>query len=89
MRQKYGQQLGGALLFVVLEVSASIPQINISTAPPAGFEALTEPQTSLVDIYYGDRYLTSQLATFQPDQIQFSAPASIVKALPRLSILLY
>lgn len=51
---------------------------------PPGFEQLLEPQTTLVDIYYGGQYLTSQLATFTPAELTFLAPEDIVDRLPGL-----
>lgn len=52
--------------------------------PPAGFEALLEPQRSLVDVYYGGRFLLSTMATFDPDSITFQSPEAVVAELPPL-----
>ena len=49
-----------------------------STVPP-GFEELSKPQRSLVDIYYGNRYLGSQLATYTPQTVRLSDPAAVVR----------
>ncbi len=46
---------------------------------PAGFETLSRPQRSLIDIYYGNRYITTQLATFTPETIELASPAEIVR----------
>lgn len=51
---------------------------------PPGFEQLTRPQTTLVDIYYGDAYLMSTLATFTPSTIKFEHPNQIVAHIPNL-----
>ena len=80
--QQHGGWLSSIVLLTAINVAASPLPISIDTAPPLGFEGLSVPQTSLVDIYYGDRYLTSQLATFQPGVIQFSAPTAIINGLP-------
>ncbi len=53
-----------------------------SSNVPAGFENLTQEQTTLVDVYYDGRFVASQLATFTNDQITFSNPASLVVAIP-------
>lgn len=55
------------------------------TTVPAGFENLSQPQRSLVDIYYGNRYLGSQLVTYTPETIIFSDPARIVRLIGDVS----
>ena len=50
-----------------------------ATEPPPGFEALTAGQSSLVDVYFGGRFITSQMATFRPGFIELSNPAEIVQ----------
>ncbi|WP_330924231.1 TcfC E-set like domain-containing protein [Candidatus Sororendozoicomonas aggregata] len=52
---------------------------------PPGFEELSKPQRSLVDIYYGGRYLGSQLATFTPQTIRLSDPALIIRQIGDVS----
>lgn len=54
----------------------------IQVSPPAGFEELLAPQTTLVDVYYGGRQLGAFLATFTPDAIRFENPATLVERLP-------
>lgn len=55
------------------------------TAPvPPGFEGLMEPQTTQVDVYYGDSFLVSVLASFTPTDIEFLQPALIVARIPDL-----
>lgn len=51
---------------------------------PPGFEDLLEPQTTLVDVYYGGAYLTSATATFTPTYITFLTPAEVVRKVPDL-----
>ena len=53
--------------------------------PPAGFEDLAVSQQSLVDIYYGNRYLTSQIATFDNTRITLSNPAAVVRLIKDLN----
>ncbi|MEX2489799.1 MAG: hypothetical protein WD356_09785, partial [Pseudomonadales bacterium] len=49
---------------------------------PPGFEELMEPQTTEVDIYFGDRYLLSTLVTYTPNEITFENPDEIVDHIP-------
>ncbi|WP_196220795.1 hypothetical protein, partial [Sansalvadorimonas verongulae] len=50
-----------------------------SNAIPSGFESLSRPQQSLVDIYYGGRYIMSQVATYTPDTIALRSPEELVR----------
>ena len=59
--------------------------LAMDSAPPAGFEDLAAPQRSLVDIYYGNRYLTSQIATFSPQMIRLSDPAMVVRLIDNIT----
>ncbi|MGI9275297.1 MAG: CS1-pili formation C-terminal domain-containing protein [Endozoicomonas sp.] len=47
--------------------------------PPPGFEQLARPQKTLVDVYYGDRFLLSTLATYTPTGIELENPDTVVK----------
>lgn len=51
---------------------------------PPGFEELLEPQTTVVDVYYGGQYLLSTPATFTPTDLSFLDPESIVSQIPDL-----
>ena len=53
----------------------------VEAKPPPGFEALLEPQDSLIDVYFGGRLLTAAMATFDPDTITFHTPEEIVEHL--------
>ena len=55
------------------------PLFIASNKAPAGFEDFDAPEQSLIDIYYGNRYLTSQLATFQNGSVTFSNPSELVR----------
>ncbi|PJE80640.1 putative outer membrane usher protein EcpC [invertebrate metagenome] len=61
------------------------PLFLASGSVPEGFEELSRPQRSLVDIYYGNRYLGSQLAIYTPRTIRFSDPATIVRQIGSIS----
>lgn len=52
---------------------------------PAGFEALNEPQTMEVDIWYGGYFLVSSLARFTLDELQFLNPEAIVEQVPDIN----
>ncbi|WP_263080767.1 TcfC E-set like domain-containing protein [Endozoicomonas sp. Mp262] len=62
-----------------MEGVAGQPLFLAQAQVPPGFEELSKPQRSLVDIYYGNRYLGSQLATYTPKTIRLSNPAAIVR----------
>ena len=64
---------------VGLDSALDKPSIVAESTVPPGFEELSRPQRSLVDVYYGNRYLTSLLATYTPKTIRFSDPAKIIK----------
>lgn len=55
-----------------------------SSAPPPGFEALSEPQTTLVDVYAGDRLILSTLAQYTLTHVEFLNPEDVTGALPDL-----
>lgn len=61
------------------------PALQFSDQPPPGFESLAEPQTVLVDLYYGGRLLLSTMATTTPETVQFEDPAAIAASIPDLS----
>ena len=64
---------------------ASEPLFLAANDPPPEFGDLLATQRSLVDIYFGNRYLTSQLASFSPGIIEFSNPADITRLIGDLS----
>lgn len=53
-----------------------------STWVPPGFEALLEPQTTQIDVYYGGVFVASSLATFTPTEITLLEPDPVVAAIP-------
>ena len=72
---------------VSLPVSGDKPRLFLpATAPPSGFEALAAEQRSLVDVYFGGRYITSQMATFRPGFIELSNPAEVVQRIGDITI---
>ena len=64
-------------------VAAADTAAKPGTVPP-GFEFLLEPQTTLVDVYYGGQFLLSTLATYSPGEITFDNPAEVVARVPNL-----
>ncbi|MDH5737649.1 MAG: CS1-pili formation C-terminal domain-containing protein [Gammaproteobacteria bacterium] len=62
---------------------ATTSQTRPAYVPP-GFEELLEPQTTLVDIYYGNQFLAASLATFTVTEITFLEPEKILDSLPAL-----
>ena len=64
---------------------AAEPLFLAANAPPAGFEDLSQPQQTQADIYFGNRYLTSQLVTFSPGIIVLPNPAEIVRLIGNIN----
>ncbi len=69
-----------ALFFGVLATKPNAHAQNI----PEGFEYLSEPQTTFVDLYFGGNNIGGTLATFTPDTITFDDVTAIVDLLPNL-----
>ncbi|WP_172807589.1 TcfC E-set like domain-containing protein [Endozoicomonas ascidiicola] len=65
--------------------NAKEPIFLAATNPPAGFEELSGTQQSLVDIYFGNRYLTSQLVSFSPGVIELANAAEVVRLIGNLN----
>ncbi|UCE90440.1 MAG: TcfC E-set like domain-containing protein, partial [Pseudomonadota bacterium] len=57
---------------------------NKPSAVPEGFEFLLEEQESVVDVYFGGRYVTSADARFTPDTVTFDDPAALVQQFPNV-----
>jgi Mat/Ecp fimbriae outer membrane usher protein len=57
--------------------------IKVSAAPK-GFETLTEPQTTLVDVFYAGRAVVSTLATFTADSLTLANPLEVVSNIPKV-----
>ena len=66
------------------EKADAVPRRPLQGAVPEGFEALFEEQETLVDIYFGDRFLTTSPARFTPDEITLLNPAAVVDQIPDL-----
>ncbi|WP_257267005.1 TcfC E-set like domain-containing protein [Endozoicomonas sp. ONNA2] len=64
---------------------ANEPIFLATTNPPPGFEELSGTQQSLVDIYFGNRYIGSQLASFSPTIIELPNPAELVRQIGNLN----
>ena len=57
---------------------------KISDVAPKGFEALSEAQTTLLDVYYAGRQVASTMATFGTESVVFANPIEILSKIPRL-----
>lgn len=60
------------------------PNAIRTLGPPPGFEDAATPQTTLVDVYYGGRFLLSTLAEFTRETIHFRQPREITQLVPDL-----
>ena len=52
--------------------------------PPPGFETLNQPKKTAIDLYYGGRFLLTQLATYTSTWIKFSDPQTLTQHIPTL-----
>lgn len=68
-------------LLCALSWSASLA----ATPLPPGFEAWGEPQTTLVDLYYGGQFIDVVPAEYDLTHLRFLAPESLVEALPGIA----
>lgn len=55
------------------------------TSIPAGFEDLSAPQTSLVDVYFLGQQVDVAMATFAPGAFAFVDPEAVVERLPLIA----
>ncbi len=62
----------------------SLRKVIRTLGPPPGFENVDAPQITLVDVYYGGRFLVSTLAEFTAETIFFRQPDEITQRIPEL-----
>ena len=55
------------------------------TSIPAGFEELSAPQTSLVDVFFLGQHVDVAMATFAPSSFAFAHPEAVVARLPQIA----
>jgi hypothetical protein len=67
-----------------LTAATTIPRRPVPGSVPEGFEALFEEQETLVDIYFGNRFLATTPARFTPDEITLLHPPAVVEKIPDL-----
>lgn len=56
----------------------------VTAQPPPGFEDLTRPQQTVVDVLFGGARVGVASATYRPGRLTFTDPAKVVALLPRL-----
>ncbi len=61
------------------------PSNTVAPGPPAGFESLAEEQTTLVDLYYGNRQIGSVMARFDSREVELLDPAAVAAQVPWLT----
>ena len=59
-------------------------KIRVKDEAPPGFEDLVQPQTTEVDVIYGEKKLGTTLATFTPDSIELFSPQEVTELIPHL-----
>lgn len=80
------EPIGTTQIQIEPEVSSTpLPSRPSASNVPAGFEAFLQEQTTLVDVYFGGRYVYSGLATFDPQTITFNNPDELLNSIPGLS----
>jgi hypothetical protein len=72
------------ILFPASLLAEEKPSIKVKDTPPPGFEDLILPQTTEVDIYYGNEKMGSTLATYTPDSIELMHPEEVALLIPYL-----
>ena len=60
------------------------PAIRVKDTPPPGFEDLVSPQTTEVDVYYGNEKMGNTLATYTPETIELMFPEEVALLIPYL-----
>ena len=73
-----------------LLLSISLPSFGEGTifeedGVPEGFELLSSPQLTVVDVYYNGRYINAFKAVYTPTTLEFSDPEQVVRMLPGVS----
>lgn len=61
------------------------PAATIKVGEPAGFSSLTDAQSAVVDVYFGNRRLGDTQVSFLPGSISFADPAKLVALLPDIA----
>jgi Mat/Ecp fimbriae outer membrane usher protein len=85
----------GVIGDVVAEYSGSDEQVAVTSSRahkntneqawvPPGFEELLQPQSTEIDIYYGDFFLIAVVSNFNDDEITFTDPDAITNRIPDL-----
>lgn len=67
---------------VAAETAVAGKPIQVAAVVPGNFWMFTEPQRTMVDVYYGGRLLVSTPARYTIDTVEFLDPGQIVEALP-------
>lgn len=63
---------------------ASSTYIPTSTKPPKGFEYLSAPVKTVVDVYYANAFVMSVPATYTPTTIRFTDTRAFVEKIPSI-----
>ena len=65
-------------------IAEDSPKIRVKDAPPPGFEDLVKPQTTEVDIYYGNEKIGNTIATYTPESIELALPEEVALLIPHV-----
>ena len=71
---------------LIANAAAAEPDEDLfRTSIPAGFEDLSAPQTSLVDVFFLGQHVDVAMATFAPGSFAFVDPEAVVDRLPQIA----
>lgn len=69
---------------ITASVGQELKKPIATTKPPPGFEELTGPQTTLVDVYRGGRFIGTTLATIDQEKLRFHNPLEVISRVPSM-----
>jgi hypothetical protein len=92
-RRRAGKAWGAATFSSFVFTACAIPGASLEAADealfrtsiPAGFEELSAPQTSLVDVFFLGQRVDVAMATFAPGSFAFVDPEAVVARLPQIA----
>lgn len=81
-----GLLTGVAPAAVVDDNAPASKPMQVAALVPGNFWLFTEPQRTMVDVFYGGRLLLSTPARYTIDTLEFLDPAQVVNALPNMLV---
>jgi len=75
----------GARPAAAAPAGVSAQAASLSAAAPSGFDMLMQPQTALIDVYYGGKRVGAAMADYRPGFIRFARADAVMKMIPHLA----